>query len=90
MSLSADFRPEIVRASSSAASALCTWVIAIELYANVAREVEPKRAKLKAAMNELNEKQTSLRAAQLVSDHILKDVVAKTPCAIAAACKTSV
>lgn len=34
---------------SSAASALCVWVHAIYLYANVAKDVAPKRARLKDA-----------------------------------------
>ena len=34
---------------SSAASALCVWVHAIYLYANVAKDVAPKRARLKEA-----------------------------------------
>jgi dynein heavy chain len=59
-----DFDPAIVRSSSSAAATLCTWVRAIEIYATVFREVEPKRMKLKAAMDELAEKQASLADAK--------------------------
>uniref|UniRef100_A0A7S2RVL0 Dynein heavy chain n=1 Tax=Mucochytrium quahogii TaxID=96639 RepID=A0A7S2RVL0_9STRA len=60
----ADFTPESVRTKSSAAAALCTWVLAIEIYSNVAREVAPKRAKLKAAMDKLATAQSQLQAAE--------------------------
>jgi dynein heavy chain, axonemal len=49
---------------SSAAAALCIWVHAIYIYANVAKEVEPKRKRLKEAMEILAEKQAGLKAAQ--------------------------
>ncbi|GBG32973.1 Dynein heavy chain 2, axonemal [Hondaea fermentalgiana] len=60
----ADFTADQVRTKSSAAAALCTWVLAIELYSVVFREVAPKRAKLKAAMDKLASAQSQLKAAQ--------------------------
>jgi len=59
-----DFTAENVKTKSSAAAALCTWVLAIELYANIFREVAPKREKLKAAMDKLCNAETQLKAAQ--------------------------
>ncbi len=59
-----EFKVELVKSSSAAAAALCSWVLAIEIYANVYKEVAPKKAKLKAAMAELNEKQTLLQHAK--------------------------
>lgn len=53
-----------MRKSSSAAAALCTWVLAIELYSAVAREVEPKRAALRSAETLLAEKQAQLSRAR--------------------------
>ena len=47
-----------------AAGALCTWCHAIYIYANVAKEVAPKRARLKAAQDGLAQKQAGLAAAQ--------------------------
>lgn len=60
----ADFTADQVRTKSLAAAALCTWVLAIELYSVVFREVAPKRAKLKAAMDKLASAQSQLKAAQ--------------------------
>jgi len=60
----ADFKPEAVGAVSKAAGALCTWVHAIYIYANVAKEVAPKRARLKGAQESLAGKQASLKKAQ--------------------------
>ena len=58
------FDPEMVRKSSGAAAALCTWCLAIELYSNVAKEVEPKRNALKAAETLLAEKMEALQKAK--------------------------
>ena len=59
-----EFDPESVRKVSSAAAALCIWVHAIYIYANVAKEVDPKRRRLKEATMILAEKQAGLKAAQ--------------------------
>merc|ERR1711887_449697 len=57
----ADFKPEAVGAVSKATGALCTWVHAIYIYASVAKEVAPKRARLKGAQESLAVKQASLQ-----------------------------
>lgn len=44
-----DFKPEIVAKASSAAEGLCKWVIAMNLYDDVAKIVAPKKAKLEEA-----------------------------------------
>ncbi|XP_044742046.1 dynein axonemal heavy chain 7-like [Chrysoperla carnea] len=46
-----DFQPHIVAKASSAAEGLCKWVIAMDLYDKVAKEVAPKKAKLMIAEN---------------------------------------
>ena len=58
------FNKEAVKAVSGAAAALCVWVHAIFLYANVSKEVEPKRRRLKEATDSLATKQATLKAAQ--------------------------
>jgi dynein heavy chain, axonemal len=58
------FTPAAVKLVSGAAAALCTWVHAIYIYANVAREVAPKRQRLKEASEGLAIKQAALRDAQ--------------------------
>ena len=44
-----DFTPDSVGKVSGAARGLCLWVRAMETYGHVAKEVAPKKAKLKAA-----------------------------------------
>lgn len=46
------FIPQIVAKASSAAEGLCKWIIAMDMYDKVAREVAPKRAKLDLAERE--------------------------------------
>ena len=58
------FKPEEVKKVSGAAAALCVWVHAIYMYANVAKEVAPKRQRLKEATDSLAIKQASLKEAQ--------------------------
>lgn len=57
------FKPEVVAKASSAAEGLCKWIIAMDLYDEVAKVVGPKKAKLEqaekdfaATMSILNEK----------------------------------
>eukprot|EP00392_Amoebophrya_sp_AT5.2_P008786 g8814.t1 len=50
------FTPAQVGKVSLAASALCQWVHAMNIYAAVSREVEPKRLKLKLAQTALEKK----------------------------------
>lgn len=56
--------PEKLRAVSSAASALCTWIRAVESYARVYRIVQPKKERYQKAMFELNDKQQLLEQSQ--------------------------
>nr|XP_014091747.2 dynein heavy chain 12, axonemal isoform X1 [Bactrocera oleae] len=50
-----DFQPRIVAKASSAAEGLCKWIIAMDLYDNVAKVVAPKKAKLAAAEKEYSD-----------------------------------
>ncbi|XP_063786889.1 dynein axonemal heavy chain 2 [Pseudophryne corroboree] len=59
-----DFFPDIVGRVSLAARSLCMWVRAMEMYGRIFRVVEPKRARMNAAMAQLAEKQASLAEAQ--------------------------
>ncbi|XP_030635110.1 dynein heavy chain 2, axonemal [Chanos chanos] len=59
-----DFQPEIIGRVSLAAKSLCMWVRAMEVYGRIYRVVEPKRARLNAAMSQLAEKQAALAEAQ--------------------------
>jgi dynein heavy chain len=52
--------PEKLKGVSSAASALCTWIRAVESYARVYRIVQPKKDRYQKALFELNEKQSLL------------------------------
>lgn len=47
-----DFKPHIVAKASSAAEGLCKWIIAMDMYDKVAKEVAPKKAKLEIAERE--------------------------------------
>ncbi|KAL9909718.1 dynein heavy chain at 62B [Glossina fuscipes fuscipes] len=55
-----DFDPKIVAKASSAAKGLCQWIIAMDLYDNVAKVVAPKKAKLAAAEKEYADTMTFL------------------------------
>ena len=64
-----DFQPEVIKKVSAAATGLCKWVRAMEVYDRIAKVVEPKRIALKKAeedlgvmMKDLGEKQASLKA----------------------------
>merc|ERR1719253_1089293 len=50
------FQPQTVQNVSKAAGALCMWCHAMKLYAEVYREVEPKRLKLKKEKERLQKK----------------------------------
>ncbi|XP_053319883.1 dynein axonemal heavy chain 2 [Spea bombifrons] len=60
----ADFQPDTVGRVSLAARSLCMWVRAMEMYGRIYKVVEPKRARMNAAMAQLAEKQASLAEAQ--------------------------
>ncbi|XP_049782826.1 dynein axonemal heavy chain 7-like [Schistocerca cancellata] len=49
-----DFKPHIVAKASSAAEGLCKWVMAMDMYDAVKKEVAPKKAKLQVAEREYN------------------------------------
>ncbi|XP_051799543.1 dynein axonemal heavy chain 2 isoform X2 [Acanthochromis polyacanthus] len=59
-----DFQPEITGKVSLAAKSLCMWVRAMEVYGRLYRLVEPKRARLNAAMAKLESKQAAQAEAQ--------------------------
>lgn len=56
-----DFKPHIVAKASSAAEGLCKWIIAMDMYDNVAKEVAPKKVKLQAAEREYAETMAILK-----------------------------
>ena len=60
----ATFTPTQVAKVSLAAGALCQWVHAMYIYAQVSREVEPKRLKLKNAQGSLEKKLEQLDSAK--------------------------
>ncbi|VDK35198.1 unnamed protein product [Taenia asiatica] len=64
-----DFDPAVIEKVSKACKSLCMWVRALEMYARVYRNVEPKRRRLEEANKEmdvmvanLREKQSALKA----------------------------
>ncbi|CEM19434.1 unnamed protein product [Vitrella brassicaformis CCMP3155] len=66
-----DFNPQKVSTVSKAATSLCMWVKAMDTYAKVARNIEPKKerlrgaeASLKAAEDKLAQKQAELKEVQ--------------------------
>ena len=60
---------------SKAAKSLCMWVRAMEVYARIAKDVEPKRKLLASSMKTLMKKQEQLRKMQVkvkeISDKVL-------------------
>lgn len=56
MHFRSDFSPEIVGKQSVAAMSLCMWVLAINKYAKVSKDVEPKRKKLEELNERVNNK----------------------------------
>ncbi|KAL0040883.1 hypothetical protein WJX79_008591 [Trebouxia sp. C0005] len=71
-----EFTPEAVGKVSLAAKGLCLWVRAMETYGSVAKDVAPKRLKLKTAQDNLSKKQTALAAAQTQLAEVLAKVQA--------------
>merc|ERR1719446_765930 len=55
-----NFKPEVVKKSSSAAEGMCTWVCAMDVYEKVEKEVKPKKAALAKATSELAEVEENL------------------------------
>mmetsp|Transcript_39705 Transcript_39705/g.74534 ORF Transcript_39705/g.74534 Transcript_39705/m.74534 type:complete len:1860 (+) Transcript_39705:1-5580(+) len=58
------YTPEAVGKVSSAARSLCMWTHAMDVYSKVAKEVEPKRAKLNAAQLTLADANAVLKGKQ--------------------------
>jgi dynein heavy chain len=79
-----EFLPELVKKKSSAAMSLCMWCRAMDTYARVAKNVEPKKAALKKAqdevakMNELLGKKRAELAEVLARVQGLEDKLAAT------------
>ena len=66
-----DFIPEKIEKVSKACKSMCMWVRAMDVYARVIKEVEPKKKKLAGAeaelevvMSGLREKQAQLQAVE--------------------------
>eukprot|EP00002_Diphylleia_rotans_P022931 TRINITY_DN4501_c0_g1_i3.p1 TRINITY_DN4501_c0_g1~~TRINITY_DN4501_c0_g1_i3.p1 ORF type:complete len:4513 (-),score=1142.54 TRINITY_DN4501_c0_g1_i3:360-11993(-) len=59
-----EFNPEAVGKVSGAAKSLCMWVIAMEKYGHIFREVAPKRALVQSAVETLSIKQAALKNAR--------------------------
>ena len=70
----AEFAPEVVKSKSFAAGSLCVWVCAMEIYSTVFREVAPKRAKLKKAMDGLAKSEKSLAKAKAALAEVVAQV----------------
>lgn len=71
-----DFTVEAVGKVSLAAKGMCMWVRAMEVYGSVAKDVGPKRARLKAAQENVAKKQAALTAAQAQLETVLAKVKA--------------
>ncbi|KXZ48211.1 DHC-9 protein [Gonium pectorale] len=59
-----DFQPKIIEKQSLACAGLCSWVVAMEKYDKVIKEVEPKRQKLREAEAQLEVVMAALRSKQ--------------------------
>ncbi|XP_019622649.1 PREDICTED: dynein heavy chain 6, axonemal-like [Branchiostoma belcheri] len=59
-----NFVPEIVEKTSKACKSMCMWVRAMDLYARIFRQVEPKRERLNAAQAELDATMATLAEKQ--------------------------
>lgn len=59
-----DFQPAIVEKVSKTARSMCSWVIAMNRYAEVYKDIEPKIRKRDAAENELRQVMTVLKLKQ--------------------------
>lgn len=59
-----NFKPSIVAKSSSAAEGLCKWIIAVDMYDKLMKDIKPKRLKLKIADEEYEATMLILEAKQ--------------------------
>jgi dynein heavy chain len=71
-----EFTPETIGRVSGAAKGLCMWVRSMEVYGVISKEVAPKRAKLKSAMDTLTKKQAQLQVAKDQLSEVLAKVQA--------------
>jgi dynein heavy chain len=71
-----DFTAEKVQSVSKAAMSLCMWVRAMDVYGRVAREIEPKKEKLKGAEAAEAEASEKLRIAKSELRVVLDNVAA--------------
>jgi dynein heavy chain len=71
-----DFHPDKVKSVSNAATSLCCWVRAMDIYSRVAREIEPKKEKLKGAEESLAEAMDKLSIKKKELKIILDNVAA--------------
>eukprot|EP00746_Dinoflagellata_sp_MGD_P126903 gnl/MRDRNA2_/MRDRNA2_61620_c0_seq1.p1 gnl/MRDRNA2_/MRDRNA2_61620_c0~~gnl/MRDRNA2_/MRDRNA2_61620_c0_seq1.p1 ORF type:complete len:1770 (+),score=338.45 gnl/MRDRNA2_/MRDRNA2_61620_c0_seq1:296-5311(+) len=69
-----DFDPVQVEKQSHAAKSLCMWCRALNVYSDVAKEVEPKKARLQAAQAELAEAHHKLHIKQNELNEVLSKV----------------
>ncbi|KAI9224248.1 dynein heavy chain and region D6 of dynein motor-domain-containing protein [Blastocladiella britannica] len=73
---SPNFTPEAVEKVSRAARSMCMWVLAMDIYTRVNKEVEPKRKRLNEAQSSLEATKAKLdektRQLQDVEDQLLK------------------
>ncbi|OQR83321.1 dynein heavy chain [Achlya hypogyna] len=68
------FKADTVRKVSGAAGALCSWVLAMEVYSNVFRLVAPKREVLKRSQQALEIKQKDLQRAKAKLQEVTEKV----------------
>ena len=69
-----EFNPDDISDVSVAAGAMCEWVLAMEQYAKVWRDVEPRRAALKKAEEEMKEKEEQLAAKEAELREVEKEM----------------
>eukprot|EP00606_Chrysophyceae_sp_TOSAG23-5_P001616 GSChrysophyteH2.ASY1.ANO1.110.1 assembled CDS len=73
-----EFQPETVEKVSKAGLGLCLWARAMDVYADVAKEVEPKKARLKIMTEQLKEVQATLKVKQDALKEVLDKVAELT------------
>ncbi|GFH08630.1 uncharacterized protein HaLaN_03619 [Haematococcus lacustris] len=71
-----EFTPEAVSKVSKACTSICMWVRAMYVYHNVALQVAPKRAALKAAEDELEDTMTRLAQARAKLQAVAEKIAA--------------
>eukprot|EP00756_Hemistasia_phaeocysticola_P025139 Hpha_TRINITY_DN15989_c0_g2::TRINITY_DN15989_c0_g2_i1::g.72379::m.72379/K10408/DNAH; dynein heavy chain, axonemal len=70
------FKPELIGKVSAAAKGLCQWVIAMEKFGKINKEVAPKKRRLEKAQEDLNKKEKMLAEA-LAQLHAMEATVQK-------------